>query len=105
MYWYNTGWGLSFFGMSVLWWLFWLVLIAMFFTLAAPTPRRRRRQDNALEILARRYAAGEIDTDEYEARRTRLMRDLGRESDERRNLPPPGPPPPSRMPTEPLSVP
>jgi uncharacterized membrane protein len=105
MYWYNTGWGLSFFGMSVLWWLFWVVLIAMFFTLATPAPRWRGRRDDPLHVLARRYAAGEIDTAEYEARRERILRDLGPQPGERHDLPPPGPPPPSRMPTEPLASP
>jgi putative membrane protein len=101
MYWYNTGWGLSFFGMSLLWWLFWLVLIAMFFSLASPKPRWRDRRDRALAVLARRYAAGEIDTAEYEARRERILRDLAQSPDERRHLPPPGAPPSRPAPPSP----
>jgi hypothetical protein len=41
--------------------------------------RRRRRvrpTDGRFSILRRRYAAGEITTEEYEERRTRLLRDL-----------------------------
>jgi putative membrane protein len=75
MYWYNTGWGWSFFGMSMLWWVFWIALIGLFFALATPQPRRRVQDVSALELLARRFAAGEIDADEYERRRERLMRD------------------------------
>ena len=67
----------SFWGMNFIWWFFWLALVAVFFTLAVPVPRRRvRLYDHPLSILRRRYAAGEISTDEYEERRTRLIRDL-----------------------------
>ncbi len=67
----------SFWGMNLVWWLFWIALLIVFFALATPVPRRRVRQyDNPLAILRRRYAAGEITTDEYEERRTRLVRDL-----------------------------
>jgi putative membrane protein len=67
----------SFWGMNLLWWLFWIALLVVFFALATPVPRHRVRQyDHPLSILRRRYAAGEITTEEYEERRTRLMRDL-----------------------------
>jgi putative membrane protein len=76
VYWYNTGWGWSFFGMSVLWWIFWVALIGVFFAMATPVPRRRARSERPLDILARRYAAGEITHEEYELRRDRILRDL-----------------------------
>jgi len=67
----------SFWGMNLLWWLFWIGLLVVFFALATPVPRRRvRLYDHPLAILRRRYAAGEITTDEYEDRRARLLRDL-----------------------------
>ena len=56
------------------WWLFWIVLIAAFFALIEPVPRGRRRQ-TPLEVLQRRYAAGEITEKEYEERKAKLDRD------------------------------
>jgi putative membrane protein len=66
------GWG--FFGMHVFWWLFWIVLILAFFSLLTPVPRHRARE-TPLQILQRRYAAGEFSTQEYEERKARLERD------------------------------
>jgi len=67
----------SLWGMNFIWWFFWLALAVVFFTVAVPVPRRRvRLYDHPLSILRRRYAAGEISTEEYEERRARLIRDL-----------------------------
>ena len=66
----------SFWGMNFLWWIFWIAIIAVFFSLMAPVSRRRvRTYDHPLSILRRRYAAGEITTEEYEDRKARLERD------------------------------
>jgi len=66
------GWG--FWGMHIFWWLFWIALIVVFFALIEPVPRGRRR-DTPLELLQRRYAAGEIGEKEYEERKRTLERD------------------------------
>ncbi len=66
--------GWSFIGMHALWWLFWIALIVVFFALIEPVPRSRPRM-SPLEILQRRYAAGEISDKEYEERKARLERD------------------------------
>jgi putative membrane protein len=60
--------------MHLFWWLFWIVLLLAFFSLATPVPRRRVRE-TPLEVLQRRYAAGEISTEEYDERKTRLTKD------------------------------
>ena len=67
--------GFSFWGMHMFWWLFWIVLIVLFFGLATPVPRSRAKQ-TPLEILQRRYAAGEISTADYEERKEKLTRDM-----------------------------
>ena len=74
MYWYQWG----FVGMHFFWWLFWVVLIVSFFSLAFPVPRSRMRQyrEDPLAILRRRYAAGAITTEDYEDRKARIERDL-----------------------------
>ena len=63
-----------FWGMHMLWWVFWIVLVVAFFSVATPVPRRRMRE-TPLEVLKRRYAAGEITTAEYEERKDKLTRD------------------------------
>jgi putative membrane protein len=74
MYWYQW----QFFGMHFFWWMFWVLLIVSFFSLAFPVPRSRMRlyRDDPLGILQRRYAAGEITTAEYEERKTHIEQDL-----------------------------
>ncbi len=73
---YYDGW--FFWGMHGFWWLFWLVLLAVFFGLVMLTPatKERFRRETPLEILQRRYAAGEISSEEYEERRAKLKRDM-----------------------------
>ncbi len=67
-----NGWG--FLGMHVFWWLFWVFLILGLFWLFEPVPRRRVRE-TPLQVLQRRYAAGEISTQEYDERKKRLEQD------------------------------
>lgn len=67
----------TYFGMSVFWWVFWLALVLLFFALATPVPRRtyRRMRQTPLERLQQRFANGELSADEYERRRAILLRD------------------------------
>ena len=66
------------FGMHLFWWVFWVLLIVLFFVMLTPVPRKRAHlyRQTPLEILQRRYAAGEITTEEYEERKARLERDI-----------------------------
>ncbi len=84
MYW---GWG--FWGMSVFWWLFWVIAIVVFFSLLAPVPRARLRDrhETPLDVLQRRYAAGELTTAEYDERRARLLADRADDDQGRGHLP------------------
>lgn len=63
--------GVWFWGMHVFWWIFWILLIAVFFAAVRPVPRHKLREA-PLQILQRRYAAGEISTSEYEERKAHL---------------------------------
>ncbi len=80
-------------GMNVIWWVFWLVVVAAFFTLLTPVPRGRVRENDPLAILKRRYAAGELTTAEFDERRSRLLEttpvDAGRARAVRGTTPPP----------------
>ena len=91
-------WGMGFGGMHVFWWLFWVISIAVFFSFVVPVPRRRYSQfrDTPLDVLRRRYAAGELTTSEFDERRERLVAD-GAGQDSGRPLRPelPGSAPPA----------
>jgi len=63
-------WG--FWGMHIFWWLFWIAVVVVLFLPITPVSRGRRRE-TPLEVLQRRYAAGEISTEEYEERKTKLI--------------------------------
>lgn len=84
-------WGFG--GMHFFWWLFWVACIVMFFSYAVPVPRRRYAQlrETPLDLLNRRYAAGELTTAEYDERRERLSADLPGQA--ARSIAPTGPKP------------
>ncbi|WP_371495634.1 SHOCT domain-containing protein [Kitasatospora sp. NBC_00374] len=52
--------------------LFWLAVVAVVVTVARRAGWRRGCGDGPLAVLGRRYANGEIDADEYRARRVVL---------------------------------
>ena len=66
-------------GMHGFWWLFWLAVTVMFaILLMRATGRAQPPADTPLELLRRRYATGEIDTQEYEQRKAALKHDAQR---------------------------
>ena len=71
--WYGGGWMLR---MHFYWWIFWVLLVAVVFTASSrrPEPPPVTREPTALEVLERRYASGEISTEEFEERKARLGR-------------------------------
>ena len=76
-------------GMSFIWWMFWIALIAVFFSLATPVRRSNARfYDDPLSILRRRYAAGEITTVEYQERKLQLERDIDDHTSDASRRPP-----------------
>ena len=66
--------GYHFWGMHLIWWFIWIILLFWVFFTPYEIPGRRRR-DNALEILQRRFASGEITKEEYEERKAIIERD------------------------------
>jgi putative membrane protein len=66
------------FGMHFLWWIFWIALIAVLVIVLMrqqnrpPSSQSQHPEPTALQLLERRYAAGEISTEEFEERRTHL---------------------------------
>ena len=72
-------------GMHMFWWIFWVAVIVLFFVFldAEPKHKARRRRKKPLDILQRRYAAGEITTEEYTERKARLEEDTPTEDSDR----------------------
>ncbi len=63
-------------GMHAYWWFFWVFLWLVFFSFMTPMRRATYRQwQSPLQLLQRRYAAGEMTSEDYEDRRTKLLRD------------------------------
>jgi putative membrane protein len=52
-------------GMNLVWWLIWLVLLFWIFATPYDIPGQRGNKVTPLDILKKRYAAGEITTEEY----------------------------------------
>ena len=65
MWYYEYHWG-----MNWIWWFVWLMFLIWIFALPYDIPGQRRRQEDPLDILKRRYANGEIDQQEYEHRKS-----------------------------------
>ena len=69
---------IGFFGMHMFWWMFWFALLIGGVSFFEPVPRSqgKHRKSSPLEILQKRYANGELSSDEYEQRKSRLERDV-----------------------------
>ena len=67
------------FGMHAYWWIFWVILWMLFFSFMIPVRRSNwttyRDLQTPLQLLQRRYAAGEVTSAEYEEHRVKLLRD------------------------------
>lgn len=82
------------FGMNFVWWIFWAVVIFALFAFLTPRSRRgAHTPTDPLDILKRRYAAGEITTAEFDERRARIERAGPATAPEAPRLPTRGPPP------------
>jgi putative membrane protein len=56
-------------GMHWIWWIVWIFFWMFFLSFTY------REMQSPLQLLKRRYAAGEITSEEYEERRATLLRD------------------------------
>jgi putative membrane protein len=63
-------------GMHFFWWFVWIMLLIWIFAVPYDIPGQRRRRDSALDILQKRFAAGEITTDDYNHKRKILENDM-----------------------------
>ncbi|MFC3560331.1 SHOCT domain-containing protein [Pedobacter jamesrossensis] len=59
--------------MDFIWWCIWVVLLFWIFALPFNIPGQRHRKDTPLDILNRRFAAGEISKEEFREKRDILL--------------------------------
>jgi len=59
-------------GMHGFWWLAWFILMFWIFATPYDIPGQRRRKDSPYDILRKRFASGEIDSDEYHKKKKEL---------------------------------
>jgi len=71
MFYYN-----NFGGMNFIWWFLWIILLFWIFATPYNIPGQRLKKDGPLDILKRRFDAGEITNDEYQDSRKILENDL-----------------------------
>lgn len=67
--------GYHFWGMHLIWWFFWILIIVVLFGWFEPVPKRRIRSVSPLGILQKRFASGEITKEEYEERKSMIKKD------------------------------
>lgn len=62
-------------GMHLGWWLIWGVMLFWIFATPYDIPGKRMRKNSAFDILQKRFANGEIKTEEYQEKKRILEGD------------------------------
>jgi putative membrane protein len=57
--------GYQFWGMDIIWWGVWLFLLFWIFATPFSIPGERKKKDTPLDILKKRFAAGQISEHEF----------------------------------------
>lgn len=60
-------------GMHLIWWIIWVIFLIWIFATPWGVPGQRTKKETPLDILKKRYAAGEIDSEEFEERKKALL--------------------------------
>jgi putative membrane protein len=68
--------GYHFGGMHLIWWFVWGILLFWVFFIPYGIPGQRKKKDSPLDILQKRFAAGEITKDQYMEHKALLEKDL-----------------------------
>jgi putative membrane protein len=71
MFYYNYFWGMDF-----IWWFLWIIMLVWIFAIPYDIPGQRNRAISPLDALQRRFAAGEIDQDEYHQKKKIMEMDF-----------------------------
>ena len=70
----------NFWGMHLMWWFVWFIFL--FWIIATPydVPGQRKKKNSPLDILQKRFASGQITTEEYQEKKKILENDLVKQS-------------------------
>ena len=71
---YNNYYG----GMHFVWWFIWVIMLFWIFATPYDIPGQRRKRDTPLDILQKRFAAGDINNEEYKEKKKILENDLSK---------------------------
>jgi putative membrane protein len=71
MFYSNHYWGMNF-----IWWFVWIVMILWIFAIPYNIPGQRNKKNSPLDILQKRFASGQITTEEYQEKKKILENDL-----------------------------
>ena len=71
---YNNYYG----GMHFVWWFIWVIMLFWIFATPYDIPGQRRKRDAPLDILQKRFAAGDINNEEYQEKKKILENDLSK---------------------------
>jgi len=66
----------NFWGMDIIWWFAWIMLMFWIFATPYDVPGQRKRKDSPLDILQKRFASGQILNEEYQEKKAILEKDL-----------------------------
>ena len=72
---YNTDY---YWGMNLIWWIIWMVLLAWIFVIPIDIPGQRTRRNSPLDILQKRFASGQISKEEYADHKKILIEDFAK---------------------------
>ena len=68
----------NFWGMNLIWWFIWCVLLFWIFATPYNIPGQRNKKDSPLDILQKRFAAGELSNEEYNEKKKMLLSDIAK---------------------------
>jgi putative membrane protein len=68
--------GYHFWGMHLVWWVIWMFLIFWIFATPYNIPGQQMKKDSPLDILRKRFASGQIKSEEYQEKKKMLENDL-----------------------------
>jgi putative membrane protein len=66
----------GFWGMDIIWWFVWIILMFWIFATPYDIPGQRRKKDGPMAILQKRFASGQITNEEYQQSKKILTADL-----------------------------
>ena len=72
--------GYHFWGMHLVWWFFWMVMLFWIFATPYNIPGQQKKKNSPLDVLQMRFASGQITTAEYDEKRKILENDFKKKS-------------------------